>query len=227
MHKKFNLYRNFWKLRYTIKIKDCQIKVYNCKKEQADFYSRVKGFTENIIIFDGVTITKSNILNLTTDIPTFVNQLNTELAVCVGSGSGGSVLPPGTILPSSLEEYSTDNIELSAQTADINNSGVFNLKTFYMLGNNTSANFYAPMNYHRTTNNNHRPQRQMSRQRAWVNGRFYARTVLVKNGKVIEYSAWSKALITKPNDVEYSVNAMKTINPKSYAPINIKAFIEH
>lgn len=104
---------------YTIKIKDCQIKVYNCKKEQADFYSRVKGFTENIIIFDGVTITKSNILNLTTDIPTFVNQLNTELAVCVGSGSGGSVLPPGTILPSSLEEYSTDNIELSAQTADI------------------------------------------------------------------------------------------------------------
>lgn len=104
---------------YTIKIKDCQIKVYNCKKEQADFYSRVKGFTENIIIFDGVTITKSNILNLTTDIPTFVNQLNAELAVCVGSGSGGSVLPPGTILPSSLEEYSTDNIELSAQTADI------------------------------------------------------------------------------------------------------------
>lgn len=104
---------------YTIKIKDCQIKVYNCKKEQADFYSRVKGFTENIIIFDGVTITKSNILNLTTDIPTFVNQLNTELAVCVGSGSGGSVLPPGTILPSSLEEYSTQNIELSAQTADM------------------------------------------------------------------------------------------------------------
>lgn len=112
-------------------------------------------------------------------------------------------------------------------TADINNSGVFNLKTFYMLGNNASTNFWEPMNYHRTTNNKHRPQRQMSRQRAWVNGRFYARTVLVKNGRVIEYSAWSKALITKPNDVEYSVHAMKTINPKSYAPINIKAFIEH
>lgn len=105
---------------YTIKIKDCQIKVYNCKKEQADFYSRVKGFTENIIIFDGVTITKSNILNLTTDIPTFVNQLNAELAACAGSGgSGGSVLPPGTILPNSLEEYTTQNIELSAQTADM------------------------------------------------------------------------------------------------------------
>ena len=105
---------------YTIKIKDCQIKVYNCKKEQADFYSRVKGFTENIIIFDGVTITKSNILNLTMDIPTFVNQLNTQLAACAGSGgSGGSVLPPGTILPNSSEEYTTQNIELSAQTADI------------------------------------------------------------------------------------------------------------